>query len=60
LALEFDHVRGTKYLNISQLVGTHRALQLIINEIDKCDVRCCNCHRIKTSHQLGYHKLFWQ
>jgi hypothetical protein len=23
--------------------------QRILKEIDKCDVVCCNCHRIRTS-----------
>lgn len=59
LTLEFDHVRGSKYMAVSYLVRTHRSLDIIKGEIKKCDVRCCNCHRIKTSYQLNYHKIVW-
>ena len=46
--LEFDHVKGQKVGNISH--GVHRAwkVEKLIAEINKCEVRCCNCHRIIT------------
>src|SRR5690349_14851654 len=46
--LEFDHVYGTKAGNITHML--HRAFPwpLIEEEIAKCEVRCANCHRIKT------------
>lgn len=50
--LEFDHVRGEK------VIGITRAMQmswpLLLAELPKCDVRCANCHRIKTYTQLGW------
>lgn len=46
-ALHFDHIeRNDKNFKIS---GNHmRRLEIILTEIDKCVVRCANCHAIKT------------
>lgn len=52
--LEFDHVRGEKKASISELVRTRHSLKAIKLEIDKCEVRCANCHRIKTSEQFSW------
>lgn len=46
LALEFDHVRGKKKFSIAEY--NHRGWDTIFKEIQKCDVRCSNCHKIKT------------
>lgn len=54
IVLEFDHVRGDKITSISNMVNNCCAYEKILNEIKKCDVRCANCHRIKTTKQLGY------
>jgi len=54
VVLEFDHVRGTKAFNIAYLVGQGRDLQTIKTEMDKCEVRCANCHRRKTAKQFGW------
>lgn len=48
LALEFDHVRGTKLYAIGTLVANRASKQRILDEIAKCEVRCANCHKIKT------------
>jgi hypothetical protein len=52
--LDFDHVRGEKLGNISIMVHDN-SIKRIQEEIDKCDIRCANCHRIKTSEQLNYY-----
>lgn len=52
--LEFDHVRGEKEYNISYMVKSGLLLQKIEVEIAKCDVRCANCHRLKTANDFGY------
>jgi hypothetical protein len=46
--LEFDHVRGKKLGNISRMIGEGFSWKTIEAEIAKCEVRCANCHRIKT------------
>ena len=52
--LEFDHVRGTKEANISNLVREGWAWQRIVREIAKCEVRCANCHRRRTVEKFGW------
>lgn len=46
IVLEFDHVRGIKINNVStgasQLAWSIKKLQ---KEIDKCEIRCANCHK---------------
>ena len=49
ILLEFDHVRGKKINNVSDMVGQAYSIKSIKNEIRKCEVRCANCHRRKTS-----------
>lgn len=46
-ALDFDHVKGDKIKEISRLVYSS-SLKRLQTEIDKCEMRCSNCHRIKT------------
>jgi hypothetical protein len=46
--LEFDHVRGNKETNVSNIIRNGWKLERLISEIEKCEVRCCNCHRIVT------------
>lgn len=45
-ALEFDHVRGDKIVNLSRACG--RRPELILAEIAKCDVVCSNCHHVRS------------
>lgn len=53
IVLEFDHIKDKKY-NISSIVGQGMSDKLLIAEIDKCEVRCANCHRRKTSKQFNH------
>lgn len=46
--LEFDHVRGIKKLNVSEMLRNHWSWDKIQKEIDKCEIVCANCHRIRT------------
>ena len=49
--LEFDHVRGEKLYHVSYMVTKAYKLDLVKQEIEKCDIRCCNCHRIITQER---------
>ncbi len=49
IVLEFDHVRGTKLYAISELKRKSTNLKKLEEEINKCEVRCANCHR-KVTH----------
>lgn len=43
--LDFDHVRGTKIENVCTMLCRGQTLDRIKEEMDKCEVRCANCHR---------------
>lgn len=42
-AMDFDHVRGAKLANISDLLGGTRAT--LDTELLKCELVCATCHR---------------
>ena len=44
LILIFDHVRGSKKMKISHMVNQGCSIEAIKDEIDKCEIRCGNCH----------------
>jgi hypothetical protein len=44
MVLSFDHVRGIKKMDISQMVNQGYSLGAIQAEIEKCEVVCLNCH----------------
>ena len=51
--LEFDHRdEGDKTADVSVLLGEGHSWRRILTEIAKCDVRCSNCHRRRTSEQF--------
>jgi hypothetical protein len=52
--LEFDHVQGIKVEGVMRLASQLSSISRIKEEIRKCEIRCCNCHRIKTQIQLGW------
>jgi ferredoxin len=52
VVLEFDHVRGKKEYNISYMIKAV-SLDKIVAEIEKCEVRCANCHRRVTAARMG-------
>lgn len=53
VVLEFDHVQGEKYKNISHIVCAGQALATLKAEIDKCEIVCANCHRRRTAARAG-------
>ena len=59
IVLEFDHKDDVdKQFELS--TGIHRGYkwEKIQQEIEKCDVRCSNCHKIRTAKQFGWYKGF--
>ena len=52
IVLTFDHVRGEKSNNIANMVSAGQSLESIMAEIEKCEVRCFNCHAIRTHERL--------
>lgn len=46
--MDFDHVRGEKKFNIAGAYSNGMSLKIVMDEIDKCDIVCANCHRIRT------------
>jgi len=51
--LEFDHVTGVKKAGVGVLARNAYGVKVIQAEIDKCEVRCRNCHILKTYERLG-------
>lgn len=56
VVLDLDHVRGEKTAAVTYLVARGCSWSRIVAEIEKCMVRCANCHRRKTAKQLGYYR----
>ena len=53
--LDFDHRdRVLKVKAVSNLVGDAVSIETLKKEIDKCTVRCANCHRKRTGADLGW------
>jgi len=48
-AMDFDHVRGVKVANISDLIQGPRAL--LDAELLKCELVCASCHRQRELHR---------
>jgi hypothetical protein len=48
--LDFDHVRGTKRSDVSRMLGDY-GWETILEEINKCDVRCASSHRKRTAER---------
>lgn len=54
--LEFDHInpKDKKY-EVSNLVNMAYNLDTVRKEIEKCEIRCANCHKIRTMEQFKYY-----
>lgn len=47
--MDFDHREGEiKSGNVGSMFAHHYSRELIEREIEKCDLVCANCHRIRT------------
>ncbi len=48
IVLEFDHVRGIKEGNVTDLARNQASTKRILEEIEKCEIVCANCHKRRT------------
>ena len=51
VVLEFDHLRDKSFAIGAKLVQF--AWQTVLDEIEKCEVVCANCHRRRTAQRRG-------
>jgi hypothetical protein len=51
IVLDFDHLKDKKY-NVSRMIHDGFSWKAIKKEIEKCEVVCANCHRIRTYNRL--------
>src|ERR1700722_10849453 len=56
LVLDFDHVRGAKLSSISRMINDCVSVGKLYAEIEKCEVRCANCHRRKTAFECDSYR----
>jgi hypothetical protein len=54
--LECDHLHSKTH-NVTEMIRGYSWTR-ILEEIDKCEVRCCNCHRLKTIERSGSWRNF--
>lgn len=50
--MDLDHIKGSKSFNLSEAASKYRTIKRIQEEIDKCELVCANCHRIRTFTRL--------
>lgn len=51
IVLEFDHVQGKKRFSISECIYQNWSIEDLEKEMNKCEIRCANCHRRKTAKE---------
>lgn len=55
--LEFDHINSyEKKFGIARGISNGMKWSVISEEINKCQILCANCHKIRTAKQLGWFK----
>jgi hypothetical protein len=56
VVLQFDHVRG-KTRELSDMLSSGSSWDRISREIEKCEVRCANCHWRRRAKEIGWRKV---
>jgi len=56
VVLDFDHIENKEH-GIASMIRDGYGLEKIALEIDKCVVRCANCHRRKTAKDFNWWRL---
>lgn len=55
VVLDFDHRDPSlKKEGVARMLSSGYSWELIQHEIEKCDIRCANCHRRKTSKERSF------
>jgi hypothetical protein len=54
---EFDHRDGVEKVETIAYLRAKDDRKSLLTEIDKCDVRCSNCHSRRTAKQFGRSKM---
>jgi len=56
IVLDFDHLYGKRKhtRGVSEMTRGCHTVETVAAEIEKCAVRCANCHRRKTARERGY------
>lgn len=57
ILLDFDHVRGEKFAEVTVMAKYGYSKKAILEEIAKCEIVCANCHRIRTYNRSGSYRL---
>jgi dsDNA-specific endonuclease/ATPase MutS2 len=55
VVLQFDHLRDKKFV-ISDAITKCYSMEKIFQEIEKCEVRCANCHIRKTAKDFKWYE----
>lgn len=50
-AMDFDHISDDKTKNVSWLLN-NRSWGEVLKEIEKCELVCSNCHRVRTWNRM--------
>jgi hypothetical protein len=58
VVLQFDHREPAEKLHSIANMISHNTWLEILWEMEKCDVRCANCHTRKTALEFGYYAYF--
>ena len=53
-ALQFDHTAADKKMNVSDMIRSDYGWETIKEEMNKCVIRCANCHAVVTANRRAY------
>ena len=56
IVLQLDHVIGNKVSGVADMCNGSFSFKKFVNEINKCEVRCANCHMIKTAKDQEWYR----
>lgn len=46
--MDYDHIKGVKKFNLSIAASKYRSMKSVLEEMEKCEIVCANCHRERT------------